>query len=361
MLIIGGTFVTISPAALTDQRAVIGGVAERIHGRVVPLIGIADDLAGHDFHTARAVASACDSTDAPIVVVDRGDRTGHMRSVVGVGVINLPLIFLRIHIRPVERRRIVNEIISVQVALRGIGVGPDIRFQIFVRILNGLIEHGHDDVAAALTFGPCVEQVDVGAGFGDKHLLPVVIVVPLRRKQRIVHRHRRTGCGRSNTAQRPDRSAVFESGTMRIFEHRDAAVLTQFIYHLPQRKRRIESDLIPLMQPESAVALLEPRIGAEQRTDTVDAYGGKQLVGRSESRTGYGSRGERGGERIGGRRFELDDQLTFDSAFGVINDLHAGSRTSLHGRGAFRVVRTCRHRQNTQQQQNFSHHNHFVL
>lgn len=155
--------IRISIAALTDQRTVVGRVAERVLSGIAFLVGIAKDLTRHDFHAACAITAPSDAANAPIVVVDRRDRTGHMRSVVGVGVVDLPLIHLPVRIRPVEIRRVVDEVVSVLVAFRRVGIDPDIGLQIGVRILDGLVDHRHDNVAAALIFLPRVEQVDVGA------------------------------------------------------------------------------------------------------------------------------------------------------------------------------------------------------
>ena len=55
-----------------------------------------------------------------------------------------------------------------------------------MRILDGLVDHRHDNVAAALIFLPRVEQVDVGARLSDKHLITRIVVMPLRRQERIV-------------------------------------------------------------------------------------------------------------------------------------------------------------------------------
>ena len=284
-----------------------------------------------------------------------------MGPVIGIGVIDLPLITFGLHIRPVERRRVVEEVVSVQIALRGVGIGPDICFQIFVRILDGLIEHRHDNIATACILLPRVEQVDIGARLGDKHLITGIVVMPLRREQRVVHRHRRTSRRSSGAPQRTGREVVFQPRPPRIFEHLDPTVVTQLADHLPQGKRLVKGDLIPLMQTERAVTLLEPRIGTEQRTDSVDPHGRKQLVGRGESRAGHAIRGKRSSQRIGCRRFEFNDQLALYGSFGIVNDLHAGGRTAVHGKRVLRVVCTCRHRQNPQQQQNFSHHKHLLL
>ena len=284
-----------------------------------------------------------------------------MRSVVGVGVVDLPLILLPVRIRPVELRRVVDEVVSVQIIILRVGIDPDIGLQIGVRILDGLVDHRHDNVAAALIFLPRVEQVDVGARLSDKHLITRIVVMPLRRQERIVHRHRRTGRSRRGAPQRPGRKTVFQPRATRIFEHLDPAVVAQFADHFTQGKRLVEGNHVPLVQTESAVALLEAGIGAEQRPDAVDPHGREQLVGRGESRTGRRSRSQRGGQRIGGRRTELDDQLSLDGAFGVVDDLHARGRAAALRKSLLRIVRTCRQRHDTCQQQNLFHHIHSQL
>lgn len=296
----------------------------------------------HDmiFTPPPAVAPARDAADAPVVVVDRRDRTGHMRAVVGIGVVDLPLIVIDVDVRPVERRHVVDEVVTVEIAFRGVGIGPDIGLKIGMRELHGLVEHRHDDLSAALAFLPCVEEIDIGPLLRHEHLITRVIVVPLRRQQRIVHRHRGPRRSGGRMVQRTCGKAVFQARESCVFEHLDPPVAAQLSRHLAQGERLVEGDFIPQMQPERTVALLETGIGAEQRTDapsTPTAASSSSAVAKPARVAGASASARASESATDGRNLTISRPATAPSAsYNIFTSAarspsgSAGSRSFVH-------------------------------
>lgn len=98
----------------------------------------------------------------------------------------------RVYLRLILTKVVPMEIIHLRI--RG-GVGPDIINQIRVIYLYTLVKHGNNYLIAPSLFFPCIQHINVKAGY-KAWFLPSIVEVPLIIKTRIV-RNGRCICARS--------------------------------------------------------------------------------------------------------------------------------------------------------------------
>ncbi len=172
---------TERPAVLRDHRTVIGRIDIGFGGEFGELFAV-QDLKAHDPHAVAVARTAGHTAHADTVVVHRTDGTRHVGAVAVGGDVGRIM-----HVVPAVQVVVVVVVFAIGAVLFGL-IHPDMGGEVFVRQHDTLVMHRNDDVRLAGFHLPGLEKVDVGTG-REPFLTPVVVVVPLLRKLRIVEGH----------------------------------------------------------------------------------------------------------------------------------------------------------------------------
>ena len=311
----------VAPAALQDNRAVVGRILDGLDRRHGVSSGIArEDLARHDLYTRFVGRAARDRADAAVVVLC-GDHAGHVRTVARV-----------VQVVPRDNARVGHEVESVDVSgisvavvvlLRTVDlilVRPDVVAKLGVSLADALVEHGNDDRRIARREFPCFFALHIGsddaprhlAGFGAGEQVAAVDQVPLLDHQLVVERIlalRGTRLPLDGLEGLARQGHGLAGGVVRAFD----LTVRGGVLHLAQRRESfdhlldgvvlVEADHVPQVQSGLAGPLLGAFVHREDPFDLVTAHQVEHLIDGEDARAG--------GRRP---RSGLDDRLIEDVA-----------------------------------------------
>ena len=246
---------------------------------------------------------AGDAANAPAVVVHGGDDACDMRSVVRV----FRIAVIPADRFPVEFGGVVPEIVAV--FLRILRIRPDVRPQVGMGGLHGFVDHRDDNLLAARAELPGIQQVDVGPRLrldGDirKEASARVVVIPLKRQHRVVHRLRGAGLahtGKHALGSRNGRAFAHRTdiaGINPVLHDRNAGQRRQPLADLGELNFVVERDRIPAVDARLLVNVLPLGIVCDDTFETPGVDFMQDCVDAADTRTGRDTAACRGPLRL---------------------------------------------------------------